>query len=261
MSTESSAAMDEPPPAQMGGRIRGGMRGVGRWIWSHKIGSILILVVLYLVFEYFTLPSASGIARLRKENPGITALMEQRRAEAREQGKKFSIRQQWIPLSRISRDMIHAVIVAEDGTFYGHEGIDWYEMRESIKKDIERGRFARGGSTITQQTAKNLYFSTSKNPLRKLKELLVSMRLEDVLTKDRILEVYLNIIEWGNGIFGVDAAAMAYFGKRASDLSRDESARLAAVIASPLRHAPNTDSRYVRTRKNIILTRMEARGW
>jgi monofunctional glycosyltransferase len=211
--------------------------------------------------EFFTLPSRASITRLRKDNPSLTALMEQRNEEAKNKGKKFAIRQQWISLSRVNPSIIHAVIVAEDGTFYEHEGIDWYEVKESIKKDFEKGKFARGASTITQQLAKNLYLSTSKDPMRKLKEIVITSWLEEILSKERILELYLNIIEWGDGLFGVEAASLVYFGKHASELSREESARLAAVIPSPLKHKPNIDARYVLFRKNIILTRMEARNW
>ncbi len=121
-------------------------------------------------------------------------------------------------------------------------------------------RAARGASTITQQLAKNLYLSTSKDPLRKAKELVITFLLEQLLTKDRILEIYLNVIEWGRGIFGVEAAARAYFGKSAADLTLDESVRLAAVIPSPLRHAPDADSRYVTRRKQMVLDRMAARN-
>jgi len=188
-------------------------------------------------------------------------LMEQRKDEALDKGKKITFHQDWVPLSRISSHLKHAVIVAEDGTFFEHEGIDWYEMKESIKKDIQKGKFVRGASTITQQLAKNLFLSTSKDPIRKLKEIIIASWLEDELSKNRILELYLNIIEWGYGIFGVEAAASEYYNIHASDLNREESARLAAVLPSPLRHKPNENSRFVNYRTKIILARLDARGW
>ncbi len=220
--------------------------------------TLLIIAGAYLLFELLTIPYFS-IARLRSENPGQTALMRQRLHEAEHKGKGLKITHRWVPLSRVSRNLIDAVVVAEDGAFYSHGGVDWFEVKESIEKDFDEGRVARGASTITQQLAKNLYLSTSKDPVRKLKELLITVLLENELSKSRILEIYLNVIEWGKGVFGVEAAARTYFGKSADALSLDEAARLAAVIPSPLRHRPNEDSRYVLRRKEIVLRRMEGR--
>jgi monofunctional biosynthetic peptidoglycan transglycosylase len=187
--------------------------------------------------------------------------MRQRMREAESEGKPLKIVQQWIPLSRVPRHVVNAIIVAEDGTFFEHGGIDWFEVQESVEKNLQEGRAARGASTITQQLAKNLYLSTSKDPVRKLKEVAITLMMEHALTKQRILELYVNIVEWGRGIFGIEAAAHAYFGKSASALTIDDAARLAAVIPSPLRHQPNTDSRYVVRRMGIVLGRMSARNW
>jgi monofunctional biosynthetic peptidoglycan transglycosylase len=188
-------------------------------------------------------------------------MMEQREQEADGAGVQFAVQQTWVPISRISPHLVHAVIVAEDGTFYEHSGVDWYEVEESIEKNLEKGRAARGGSTISQQLAKNLFLSTSKDPMRKLKELIITLRMEKMLSKKRILEIYLNVIEWGNGVFGAEAAARKYFGTSAANITRDEAARLAAVIPSPLRHQPNQVSQYVERRSSIILERMTARGY
>jgi len=223
-----------------------------RW-WKLLIG----IVVLIVVYVYFSLPSI-GIIALKTENPEVTPLMLQRAEEAE---GKFQIRQTWMPLSRISQHLINAVIIAEDGTFFEHGGIDWYEVKESLERNLEEERVVRGSSTITMQLAKNLYLSTSRDPLRKLKEMIIALRMEKEISKRRILEIYLNVIEWGDGIFGAEAAARAYFGKSAASLTREEAARMAAVIPSPLRHKPNTNSRYVIRRTDIILNRMSARGW
>ncbi len=201
-----------------------------------------------------------AVARLKTENPRETALMRQRISEARSEGKTLTIKQTWIPLSKLPRHLIDAVVVAEDGTFYTHGGVDWFEVRESLEKNVKEQRAARGASTITQQLAKNLYLSTSKDPIRKAKELILTLLLERTLSKDRILEIYLNVIEWGRGVFGVDAAAHAYFGVSASQLTLDESLRLASVIPSPLRHRPDTDSPYVVRRKSIMYNRMAMRN-
>ncbi len=227
---------------------------------SIPVRRILIVLGCVAAFEYFTLPGP-GIERLRTENPVMTALMEQRAGEADDTGKPFRIVQKWVPISKISIHLIHAVVVAEDGTFYEHGGFDWYELQESLERNLDEGRPVRGASTITQQLAKNLYLSTSKNPLRKLREAVIALRMEEHLSKERILELYLNDIEWGDGIFGVGAAAQKYFGTAAGSLGREEAARLAAVIPSPLKHSPNVNSRYVVRRSEIILRRMEARGW
>jgi monofunctional biosynthetic peptidoglycan transglycosylase len=230
-----------------------------RWIRAHKLRSALLLAAGVVIAELLTIPWF-GVARLAGENPGTTALMEQREDEARRDGKPFRIVQNWIPISRIPRHVLDAVVVAEDGTFFTHGGVDWFEVKESLETNIRERRAARGASTITQQLAKNLYLSTSKDPVRKAKEVIITLLLEHDLTKQRILELYLNVIEWGKGIFGIEAAARAYFGKSASALTLDEATRLAAVIPSPLRHRASDDSRYVLRRKAIVLRRMAARS-
>jgi len=230
-----------------------------RWLRAHKLRSVLILLLFLAAAELATIPWFD-IARLRKENPVVTALMRQRAEEAAAAGKAYRPVQRWIPLDRIPRYVVDAVVVAEDGTFFTHGGVDWFEVRASIEKDIQERRAARGGSTITQQVAKNLFLSTSKDPVRKLKELIITFLLERELSKDRILEIYLNVIEWGPGVFGIEAAAQRYFGKPAQDLTLDEGARLAAVIPSPLRHRPDSEGRYVSRRTNMVLGRMEARS-
>jgi monofunctional biosynthetic peptidoglycan transglycosylase len=230
------------------------------WIASNKLKTIAIIIGSIMIFEYLALPNNS-IRYYEKHNPVRTALMQQRMNEAEARDVSYSIKNNWVPMSRISKHLINAVIVAEDGSFYDHEGVDWFEVEESIRKNIEKGRAARGGSTISQQLAKNLYLSTSKNPLRKFKELIITLRMERYLSKRRILELYVNCIEWGDGIFGAEAAARKYFGKPASQLSRDEAAQLAAVIPSPLKYRPDVPSRYVTRRSSLILARMEARGY
>jgi len=230
-----------------------------RWLRAHKLRSVLLLLLFLVAAELATIPWFD-IARLRKENPAVTALMRQRAEEAAAAGKMYRPIQHWVPLDRIPRYVVDAVVVEEDGTFFTHGGVDWFEVRASIQKDIRERRAARGGSTITQQVAKNLFLSTSKDPVRKVKELIITFLLERELSKERILEIYLNIIEWGPGVFGIDAAAETYFGKSAQALTLDEGARLAAVIPSPLRHRPDGEGRYVSRRTSMVLGRMEARS-
>jgi monofunctional biosynthetic peptidoglycan transglycosylase len=229
-----------------------------RWIRIIPFKIILALLGLYVLFEILTFPFLS-IARLPTENPTETALMRQRIEEAHEHGKTMKIDYRWTPLASIPRHVRMAILVSEDGTFYSHTGVDWHEVLESIETNLEKGRIVRGGSTITQQLAKNLYLSTSRDPIRKGKELLITWMLESTLSKKRILELYLNIIEWGHGVFGIEAAAQRYFHKPAAQLTMEEGARLAAVIPSPLRHQPTEISSYVEKKKELILRRMSTR--
>ena len=182
--------------------------------------------------------------------------MELRAAEARAQGRAPRIAQRWVGYSRISPHLKRAVLVAEDDAFWQHDGIDVEQLRESIQADWTRGQFLRGGSTITQQLAKNLYLSPSKNPLRKLRELLITRRLEAELKKARIFEIYLNVIEWGDGVYGAEAAARTYFHKSAADLSPEESALLAAAIINPRLLNPAHPGTRLLTRQQLILRRM-----
>ena len=207
-----------------------------------------------LAYVYLTLPD---VRSLEKTNPKTTAFMELRKAEAREDGRtRFSIRQQWVPYGRISPMLKRAVIVTEDAAFFDHDGIDLDEIKASLEKNWEDGQFLRGGSTITQQLAKNLYLSPSRNPIRKVKELFIARRLEAALTKQRILEIYLNMIEWGDGVFGCEAAARAYFQKSCASLDMAEAALMAGAIINPREHSPAKPTRRLLRRQQIILKRM-----
>jgi monofunctional biosynthetic peptidoglycan transglycosylase len=208
----------------------------------------------YLAYVYLTLPDVRSLAR---ENPRTTAFMELRKEEAQYEGRtKFVIRHSWVPYARISPHLRRAVIVTEDAAFFDHDGIDLDEIRASFERNWEEGRFSRGASTITQQLAKNLYLSPSRNPMRKLRELFITRRLEASLTKRRILEIYLNVIEWGDGIFGCEAAARTYFGKGAADLSREEAALMAGAIVNPRELRIDRPNRRLVRRQEIVLRRM-----
>jgi monofunctional glycosyltransferase len=161
-----------------------------------------------------------------------------------------------VELRRISPHLRRAVIEAEDGAFWQHSGLDLRQIRESIEVNLERGEFARGASTITQQLAKNLYLSPDRTILRKLRELMITRRLEAELTKERILELYLNVIEWGDGVYGAEAASRRYFRKPASQLAPDEAALLAGAIINPRVHDPGRPTRRLLQRQQIVLRRM-----
>ena len=164
--------------------------------------------------------------------------------------------QYWVPLEKISEPLKKAVIVAEDGNFYQHNGIDWFEVKESLFTNVDRGRFARGASTITMQLARNLYLSKEKSLTRKLLEVWIAWKMEHILSKNRILEIYLNVVEWGNGIYGVGAASRHYFGKSASQLGPMESAHLAAILPSPKKWGKHFQSENALQRRGIIARRM-----
>jgi monofunctional biosynthetic peptidoglycan transglycosylase len=184
--------------------------------------------------------------------------MELREREAAQRGRPLRHYQVWVPYTRISPNLKRAVLVAEDDAFWQHQGIDMEQLKISIRNDIAKGQAIRGGSTITQQLAKNLYLSPSRDPVRKLRELIIARRMEAALSKGRIFEIYLNVIEWGDGIWGVEAAARSYFGTSASALSADQAALLAGAIINPRVYSPaHPNSRLLR-RQRIILSRMGA---
>jgi monofunctional biosynthetic peptidoglycan transglycosylase len=189
-------------------------------------------------------------------NPTLTAFMELRLDQAHARGTPARIVQRWVDYRGISPDLKRAVLVAEDSAFWQHDGVDYDELQKSIELDWERGQFTRGASTITQQLAKNLYLSPSRNPIRKLRELIIARRLEAELTKSRILELYLNVIEWGDGIYGIEAASRAYFNVSASALGPSESALLAGAIINPRVLNPAKPTVRLLRRQQMILRRM-----
>jgi monofunctional biosynthetic peptidoglycan transglycosylase len=217
----------------------------------------IILAMLMSVGVYFIFPD---ITKLKKVNPKKTSFMEYREKEWRRRDKKISIKHIWVPLSRISPYLIKAVLIAEDDKFYQHEGFDFDAIEKALEKDITQKKFKFGGSTISQQLVKNLYLSPSKNPLRKLKEAILTWRIEQSLTKRRILELYLNAAEWGEGIFGIEAASFYYYGKSASELGPEDAARLASVLPNPRKYSPTGTSRYVERRSKLIYDIMVKRG-
>ena len=204
-------------------------------------------------YGYLTLPD---VRVLRSQNPSTTAFIDLREREASSRGDTLRRVQRWVPYSRISSHLTRAVLVAEDGTFWRHDGVDYDQLRDAVEVSVERMEFVRGASTITQQLAKNLYLSPSKNPIRKLRELIIARRLEAELSKQRILELYLNVIEWGDGIYGAEAAARQYFRTSAAQLGPQESALLAAALVNPHLLDPGHPSARLRRRQQMILKRM-----
>lgn len=223
-----------------------------KYLWI----AVLLLVCMPLLY----LILMPDIAKLKKENPGKTSFMKYREKEWARDNKKLKIRQQWIPLSGISPYLAKAVLIAEDDKFWRHEGFDYEALQKAIEKDIKARKFKLGGSTISQQLTKNLYLSPSKNPMRKIAEAVITWRMENILSKKRILEIYLNVIEWGEGIFGIEAASRHYYGKSASALTPEEASRLASVLPNPRKYNPLGNQRYVNNRANLIYSIMVQRG-
>jgi len=217
------------------------------------LGALAALGFAFFAYVYVTLPDVRTLA---KTNPKTTAFAELREREAAQDGKPLRHYQVWVPYTRISQNLKRAVLVAEDDAFWQHEGIDMEQLKISIRNDIEKGQAIRGGSTITQQLAKNLYLSPSRNPIRKLRELIIARRLEAELSKARIFEIYLNVIEWGDGIWGAEAAARSYFGSSAAALSADQAALLAGAIINPRVYSPAHPNVRLQRRQRIILSRM-----
>jgi monofunctional glycosyltransferase len=197
---------------------------------------------------------------LKNKNPSKTAFMEYREKEWAHKNQSLRIQQRWVPLGRISPYLVKAVLIAEDDKFYVHEGFDYESIQRAVERDLQAGKFKFGGSTISQQLARNLYLSPEKSILRKIAEAFITWRMEKNLSKKRILEIYLNVAEWGDGIFGAEAASLHYFRKPARDLTPQEAARLAAVLPNPRKYNPAGEQKYVEIRARRIQEIMVRRG-
>ncbi|HEY1586931.1 MAG TPA: monofunctional biosynthetic peptidoglycan transglycosylase [Polyangia bacterium] len=206
-----------------------------------KIVSVAVGVCLLCVVVFFlSLPDVRPLAR---ERPKTTTMIELRRRQAAERKKPFVLRWEWRPLARISPYLQHAVVFSEDDNFWKHDGVDWEAMKLAAEHDWHERTVERGASTIAQQLAKNLFLSPSRNPIRKLREIFIAHRLDRELGKPRVLELYLNVAEWGNGIFGAEAASRRWFGCSASALRPVQAARLAAALPNPFTRNPDVKSR------------------
>ncbi len=221
-----------------------------------KIITILLVLGALDIGRYFIYPNISS---LKNNNPIPTAFMEYRQEQWESENKDKEITQKWVKMSRISPNVIKAVLIGEDDGFWKHDGFDVKGMENAIERSIKKKTLA-GGSTISQQLSKNLYLSPSKNPVRKIKEAILTWRIEKTLSKRRILEIYLNVAEWGDGIFGIEAAARHYYHKSAKNLTAREASRLVAVLPNPIKYNPTGNQKYVKNRARIIYKTMKRRG-
>ena len=225
------------------------MKRFGRylaWLAVAAAGAFLLLQLSYLVRVWWW----------RDHDPRATAFMEERLGQMRRRDPKARLRQAWVPYDRISASLKRAVVVAEDSRFVDHDGFDWEAIEKAREKNERRGRIVAGGSTISQQLAKNLFLSGARTPWRKGQEALITVMIEHVMDKRRILEIYLNVIEWGEGIFGAEAAARHYFGVSAAVLGPQASARLAAMVPNPRYYDRHRSTRWLERRTQTILARM-----
>lgn len=213
------------------------------------MSGLLTAVGLYLA-------CCAGIVLLRWVNPWTTMVQMERHVQAFRAHRAYHKQYEFIPLARISLNLQHAVVAAEDGRFREHHGFDWVEMQKVLEDDMRHHRVGRGGSTITQQLVKNLFLTTERSFVRKAAEFALVPVMEAVLSKNRILELYMNVIEWGPAIYGAQAASEHYYHVAASRLTREQSARMAAIIPSPLKRRPAQMNEY----SSVILTRMEQTG-
>lgn len=228
------------------------MRGLAAWLTMGILGLAALGAGLWL-----SLPDPASV---RAANPRTTAVIEQRRAEARAHGRSLRVQQRWVGLDRISPALVSAVLVSEDARFYAHGAFDWVEVEAAADDSFRAGRALRGASTLTQQLAKNLWLGTERSAWRKAKEAVLAVKLERAVPKRRILALYLNVAEWGDGVFGAEAAARARFGVAAADLTPAQAALLAAMLPAPRRTDLAHPSRWLARRAERVLDRMREAG-
>ena len=234
--------------------VRAIRRGLA-WLWkafSYTLGLLFIALLLYQ--SWF----AAHIWYWAERNPQNTSFMQARLERLLEKDPKASLKQHWVSYARISEALKRAVIVAEDAKFSDHDGFDWEGIQKAMEKNQRKGRVVAGGSTISQQLAKNLFLSGERSLLRKVEEAIITSMIELLMDKERILEIYLNVAEWGNGVFGAEAAARHYYNVSAASLSGEQAARLAAMLPRPLYYEHNRQSEYLQRHSETIRARMPA---
>ena len=220
-----------------------------RWFWR-SVKLFFSLLFLYQVWLF------AHVCWWVKFNPSSSAFMDTRLEIMQGKNPDAELRQQWVPYARISDNLKRALIAAEDARFVDHVGFDWEGIQKAYEKDLKKGKIVAGGSTISQQLAKNLFLSTRRTPWRKMEETMITLMLEAVMDKERIFEIYLNVIEWGNGVFGAEAAARHYYQVSASQLSSDQAAKLAAMVPNPRYYDNHREAPGLLRKTDIILARM-----
>ena len=226
--------------------------------WNHRSFKGKVLSISFLLFFFYQLWILLHIILWTVVNPGESAFMETRLEHLQEKDEKATLRHQWVNYNQISINIKQAVIAAEDAKFIDHEGFDWEGIEKAYEKNKRRKKIVAGGSTISQQLAKNLFLSNQRTPWRKAEETIITLMLETILSKQRILEIYLNVIEWGNNVYGIEAASLRYFSSHARELNSFQSAKLASMIPNPKYYERHQDASGLIERSGIILSRMNA---
>ena len=226
--------------------------------WINRSFKGKILSALFLLFVAYQFWILLHILLWTVINPSESAFMETRLEHLQEKNEKATLRHQWVNYNKISIHIKQAVIAAEDAKFIDHEGFDWEGIEKAYEKNKRRKKIVAGGSTISQQLAKNLFLSNQRTPWRKIEETIITLMLETILSKQRILEIYLNVIEWGNNVYGIEAASLHYFSVHASEVSSFQSAKLASMIPNPKYYERHQDTSGLIERSGIILSRMNA---
>jgi len=220
-------------------------------LWAKRL--LLAGFALLLIYQFWLF---GWVLWWKWSNPDFTRFMEIRLEELRRQQPEAQLRKQWVPYDRIALNLKRAIVAAEDARFVDHEGFDWDGIQQAIEKNQKKGRVVAGGSTISQQLAKNLFLTPARTQWRKAEEAVITLMIEAVWSKERILEVYLNVIEWGNGVFGAEAAARHYYGVAAAQLSREQAARPAGMVPRPRFYDRNRNAPGLARKTAIILSRM-----
>ncbi|MCX7215477.1 MAG: monofunctional biosynthetic peptidoglycan transglycosylase [Burkholderiales bacterium] len=221
--------------------------------WLFWLVGVPAALVILLQLWYFV-----QVCWWVNHNPSSTAFMREQLERLRQKNPKAELQHQWVPYARISNNLKRAIIASEDANFAEHEGVDWEALQKAYEKNAKKGKVVRGGSTITQQLAKNLFLSSERSYVRKVQEMLITFMIEAVMDKRRIFEIYLNSVEWGTGVFGCEAASRKYFGVPAAKLGPAEAARLAVMLPNPRFFGRHLDSNYLNKRSALILTRMNS---
>ena len=221
------------------------------WGWTWRI--LALLFVLLLLYQAWI---AAHIAWWINHNPSTSAFMEDRLEVMQGKNPDAELQHRWVPYKKISNHLKRAMIASEDAKFVDHEGFDWEGIQKAYEKNLKKGKIVAGGSTISQQLAKNLFLSTKRTPWRKGEEAVITVMLENLMSKERILEIYLNVIEWGNGVFGAEAAARHYYHTSAAQLSAEQAAKLAAMVPNPRYYDKHREARGLLRKTEIILGRM-----
>ncbi len=224
-------------------------------IWRIAWKASLAVVVLFVIYQIWLL---CHVLYLIDHNPHSSAFMENRLEILQDKNPKSQLQHRWVPYSQISNHLKRAIIAAEDAKFIEHDGFDWDGLQKAYNKNIKKGKIVAGGSTISQQLSKNLFLSGSRSPWRKAQEALITVMIEQLMSKRRILEIYLNIIEWGNGIFGAEAAAQHYFNISAKNITAYQAAQLATIVPNPRFYDAHRNTRWVTQRIEILSGRMNS---